>query len=106
MKPNGEDVPKKIVPTAMIYTMGAMKEMTEEIGYPLILGEDERFLEQLFGYSETLCTYNSYQFSDYSRYDVMEGVGERRAKYRDEQLPKDMEAAYSLGKRLAEKAGT
>ena len=94
----------RTVPTAMIYTMGAMKEMTEEIGYPLILGENEKFLEQLFGYSESLCTYNSYQFSEYARYDVMEGVEERRAKYREEQLPKDLEAAYSLGKRLVEKA--
>ena len=103
--PAGEDEPKRLVPTAMIYTMGAMKEMTEEVGYPLILGENERFLKQLFGYSETLCTYNSYQFGDYARYDVMEGVEERRAKYRDEQLPKDLEAAYALGKRLVEKAG-
>ena len=50
-----------------------------------------------------LCSYSAYQFSDYSKYDVMEGVQEHRAKYRDEQLPKDLEAAYQLGKRLVEK---
>lgn len=35
----------------------------------------------------------------------MEGTQERRAKYRDEQLPKDLQAAYALGKRIVEKAG-
>lgn len=39
-----------------------------------------------------------------SYYDVMEGTQEYRAKYREEQLPKDLEAAYGLGKRLVEKA--
>lgn len=34
----------------------------------------------------------------------MEGTQERRAKYRDEQFPKDLEATYELGKRLVEKA--
>ena len=59
----------------------------------------------LFGYEFTGCRScfackiknsknSSYQFSDYSRYDVMEGTQEHRAKYRDEQLPKDLEAAH------------
>ena len=60
--------------------------------------------ETLFGYTETLCTYQSYQFSDYSRYDVMDGTQQARAKYRDEQLPEDLMSAYEIGKRLVEKA--
>lgn len=96
----------RTVPTAMIYTMGVPDaQRAAECHYPEIFGENERFLHNLFGYAETLCSYSSYQFSDYSRYDVMEGTQERRAKYRDEQLPKDLQAAYALGKRLVEKAG-
>ena len=95
----------KFVPTAMIYTMGVPGEEMAATGhYPEIFGQNARFLESLFGYTETLCSYSSYQFSDYSRYDVMEGTQEYRAKYREEQLPKDLEAAYELGKRLVEKA--
>lgn len=95
----------KFVPTAMIYTMGVPTEQMAVDGhYPEIFGENERFLRNLFGYAETLCSYNGYQFSDYSKYDVMEGTQERRAKYRDEQLPKDLEMAYELGKRLTEMA--
>ena len=95
----------RFVPTAMIYTMGVPAEqMAKDWHYPEIFGQNARFLEQLFGYTETLCSYSSYQFSDYSKYDVSEGTQEHRAKYRDEQLPKDLEAAYELGKRLVEKA--
>lgn len=94
----------KFVPTAMIYTMGAPKQMTIDNHYSEVFGENARFLETLFGYTETLCTYQSYQFSDYSRYDVMDGTQQARAKYRDEQLPIDLENAYQLGKRLTEMA--
>ena len=94
----------KFVPTAMIYTMGAPKQMTIDNHYPEVFGENARFLETLFGYTETLCTYQSYQFNDYSRYDVMDGTQQARAKYRDEQLPIDLENAYQLGKRLTETA--
>ena len=95
----------KFVPTAMIYTMGVpSKQWAADCHYPEIFGENERFLKKLFGYSEALWTYNAYQFSDYSRYDILEGTEERRAKYRDEQFPKDLEAAYKLGQRLVEMA--
>ena len=95
----------KFVPTAMIYTMGVPNEQMAIDGhYPEIFGENARFLEKLFGYTETLCSYSAYQFTDYSRYDVMPGTQEHRAKYRDEQLPKDLQNAYELGKRLVGKA--
>lgn len=91
----------KTIPNAMIYTMGS----TEEAGaaYEHFIEENKKFLQMLFGDSEVLCTYDTYMMNDYSRYDMMEGVEERRAKQRDEQFPKDLEAAYELGKRLVEK---
>ena len=95
----------KYVPTAMIYTMGVPTiQMAIDGHYPEIFGENARFLEQLFGYTETLCSYSSYQFGDYSRYDVIEGTQEHRAKYREEQFPIDLQKAYELGKRLTEMA--
>lgn len=91
----------KTIPNAMIYTMGS----TEEAGaaYEHFIEENKKFLQMLFGDSEVLCTYDTYMMNDYSRYDMMEGVEERRAKQRDKQFPKDLEAAYELGKRLVEK---
>ena len=95
---------KRTIPTAMIYTMGTTESLFESEQYPIILGPNEKFLNNLFGYCESLCTLNSYQFSDYSKYDVAEFVEPMRAKYRDEVFPKDLEKAYELGKRLVEKA--
>ena len=58
----------------------------------------------LFGYCETLCAYNTYQFSDYSRYDVPMFSEADKAKQRDEQFPKALQNACELGKRLVVKA--
>ena len=94
----------KQVPTAMIYTMGCPEQMMIDCHYPEFFGETQRFLEMLFGYSETLYTIHAYQFDDYSKYDVAEGVEAVRAKYREEQYPNDLQNAYALGQRLVEKA--
>ena len=92
--------------TAMIYTMGYPdEEGIKDFGYPEVFRENSRFLEQLFGSCETLYAYNTYQFADYSRYDVMEGIEPMKAKWRDEHFPEDLQKAYELGRRLAEKAG-
>lgn len=94
----------KTIPTAMIYTMGCTEDTMKECHYPEILGENSKFLEMLFGYTETVCSYNTYQFDDYSKYDVAEYVKSSRSRQRDEQFPKDLQIAYKLGKRLVQKA--
>ena len=98
------EVLNRTIPTAMIYTMGAPENLIEARHYPVVLGENSAFLETLFGYCETLCTINTWQFNDYSRYDMAEGVEAMKAKHRKEQFPKDLQNAYKLGKRLGEKA--
>lgn len=92
----------KTIPNAMIYTMGG----TEEAGaaYDPMIEENRKFLQMLYGYSEALCSYDTYMMNDYSRYDIMPGTEERRAKQRDEQFPVDLQNAYELGARLVQKA--
>lgn len=92
----------RTVPTAMIYTTGDTEEGAEV--FKPALDVNRQFLEKIYGYTETLFSYHTYQFRDYSKYDVMEGVEESRQKQRDEQFPKDLENAYKLGKRLVKKA--
>ena len=85
----------------MIYTMGYPdEEGIKDFGYLTMFHETERFMRQLFGYSETLYAYNTYQFADYSRYDVAEGIEPMKAKWREERFPEDLRKAYELGKRL------
>ena len=94
----------RTIPTGMIYTMGCPEEMIADCHYPEMFAETDKFLNMLFGYGETIYTYNAYQFDDYSKYDVAEYVESFRAKYRDEKYPKDLHNAYELGQRLVQRA--
>lgn len=94
----------KTIPTGMIYTMSCPEYMIAECHYPEMFAEIDKFLNTLFGYGETVYSYNAYQFGNYSKYDVAEGVEPMRAKYRKEQWPNDLQNAYELGARLVQKA--
>ncbi len=93
----------KVIPTAMIFTMNCPEDYMKQIGYPPILEENAKSLADIFGYSETLYACNTYQFSDYSRYDFNLFSEEDKRKHRDEHFPIDLQNAYELGKRLVEK---
>lgn len=95
---------KKTIPTAMIYTMNCPEGLAAQINYPTILGANAQALQMLFGYSETLCAYDTYQFGDYSRYDVTMFNEADKAKHRDERFPQDLEKARELGARLVARA--
>lgn len=55
-------------------------------------------------YAEVLYVNNTYQFSDYIRYDINMFPEEMKRKQRDEHFPLDLQNAYDLGKRLTEMA--
>ena len=63
-------------------------------------------LERLGGKVEVYAAYDTYQFSDYSKYHtgVFDEVHKR--KVREEQFPKDLEAAYEIGRRLTSLSGS
>ena len=50
---------------------------------------------------EILYACNTYQFSDYEKYESSMFSKSEKAAYRAEQFPKDLEAAFEMGKRLA-----
>ena len=95
---------KKTIPTAMIYTMNCPDWFMEKAQYPTLLSINSKELERTFGYSEALYSCDTYQFSDYSRYDVNMFKEEDKARHRDGPFPKDLQSARELGKRLAEMA--
>lgn len=94
----------KVIPTAMIFTMNYPEDYMREIGYPAILDENAKCLEDIFGYSETLYVCNTYQFNNYARYDFNLFSEEDKRKYRDKHFDIDLQNAYELGKRLVNKA--
>jgi hypothetical protein len=58
----------------------------------------------VFGPTEILCSYDTYQFSNYERYDAATFSEAHKAEVRDNQFPIDLEKAYELGKRLVKDA--
>ena len=91
--------PKKIG-TAFIYTMGIPENMMKEVGYEQHFANTERFLTRIFGSSETLLSFDTYQFEDYSQYVATRFNPKEKLKRRQEIFPKDCQKAFELGMRL------
>ena len=94
----------KVIETANIFTMNCPREMMERFDYPTLLESNTKTLEAVFGASETLYACNTYQFSDYSRYDMTLFTEEEKRAYRDAHFADDLAAARALGKRLVGQA--
>ena len=90
------------IKTAMIYTMGATEEESAERGQEHAFYMNRHCLRRVFGYTEELVVYDTYQHADYSKYYTFPGVVERKTKRREVQFPRDLRAAYELGMRFAE----
>lgn len=95
----------KTMPCGVIYTMNVPPEYYEKFHYATILEPVRRQMQSFFGYCEQLNAMNTWQFyPDYSKYDAAAVDMEQKQWYRDNQWPKDLQAAYELGKRLIEQA--
>ena len=93
----------KVVPCALIYTMNARKEQIESRNGLEILKNNENALRGIFGYCESFYSFDTCQFKDYEPYTVNIFNPIHKQKQWDEQLPKDLQNAYELGKRLVRK---
>lgn len=91
----------RTLPTAMIFTMNATEEQFKQHHYDVVLGDNEMSLRAVFGYCETLYAFDTFQYTDYAKYDCDLFDPVHKAKVRDEQFPKDLKKAYELGKKLA-----
>lgn len=89
------------IPVGLIFTMNCPESVAEQFGYPVLLGANEMYLKMIYGYCETLNSYDTYQFDDYSKYDcdVFDEAHKRQMK--ETQFPEDMQKAFDLGKRFA-----
>ena len=87
--------------TGYIYTMNITKEQLEGSGYELLFKTYEYYLKTIFGSSESLFSFDTYQFKDYSkivneRFDPI-----KKAKTRRDIFPLDMQDAFDMGVRFA-----
>ena len=94
----------KRLQTGLIYTMNCPPEFYEKMHYDTILTPDRDSMEMMFGSCEVVMALNTWQFPDYSKFDTTAFDMVSKQFARDNQWPKDLHAAYDLGKRLVEKA--
>jgi multimeric flavodoxin WrbA len=97
--PRGSLLSRK-VRTAFIYTLGATKELAKERHFDKHIAATERLMQMILGSSETLCSYDTYQFEDYSKVYAPCFDPEQKAKVRAEVFPIDCKKAFSMGARL------
>ena len=71
-----------------------------------MLEANTQTLAAVFGASETLYACNTYQFADYSRYDMTLFNEEEKRTHRDTHFATDLDNARALGRRLVERART
>ena len=95
----------KKMKTALIYTMNNTKERYDLVNYGTILAPDQQYMQLMFGSCEVLNAHNTWQFyPDYSKYDTSAVDLDEKQWFRKNQWPKDLQAAYELGKRMVQKA--
>ena len=100
------DPPQSLFPrkirTAFIATMGAPEERAKEFGFVRHVASTEMLLKMIFGACETLCSFDTYQFQDYSKMAAERFDPAAKARRRAEVFPKDCEGAFKMGARLVE----
>ena len=96
--------PKTLYPRkigiGMIYTMNCPEEFAPKVGYDKLFSSNEHIMNMVLGKTESLMSYDTYQFDDYSKV-VADGIDEaKKRKRREEVFPVDCENAFNLGAKL------
>jgi multimeric flavodoxin WrbA len=100
------DPPQSLFPgkikAGFIYTMNTPEEQMQERGYVQLFKLHEMLLQLIFGSSEHMCSFDTYQFDDYSKVISTRFDPKKKAQRRKEIFPKDCEKAFQMGARFAE----
>ncbi|BCG59767.1 flavodoxin family protein [Paenibacillus sp. URB8-2] len=87
--------------SGFIYTMNVTEERMQEMNYESVFQSNRNLLQILGGDSEILLSCDTYQFTDYSKYEASKFDAVQKARVREEQFPVDCRKAFELGARLA-----
>lgn len=97
--------PRKI-PTAWIYTMNIPESMVKDMRLERVFEFNKYILEMLIGPCESLISFDTLQFEDYSKYVSGMFDAEAKRKRHEEVFPQDCRKAYEMGARLVQMAAT
>lgn len=99
-----ESLAPKRMPVGFIYTMNVPKDAFKQVGYDKILSNNSIFLERAFRKPYELCVFDTYQFSDYSKYKSDRFDEKHKREVRETRFPKDLNEAFELGSKIARDA--
>lgn len=89
------------VNAGFIYTMNAPLPYYEQTLRPYLTNVENLFQMGLHGAIDRIASCDTLQVNDYSKYDMAYFSEEAKRAHRDEQFPKDLEAAFALGAKLS-----
>ena len=96
---------RKKIKTGLIYTMNVTEEEMKKRSYDRHLGIGETVMETLFGTSEALFSFDTYQFNDYSKMVADRFDADKKARRRKEIFPIDCKKAFDMGAGLVKRNG-
>jgi multimeric flavodoxin WrbA len=88
--------------TAFIYTMNVSEQQMKDFHYTVHTSLNENVLTRTFGHAESLFSFETLQFEDYSKVVFSYFDPEERKERRKTVFPQDCMRAFDLGARLAE----
>lgn len=93
--------PKKFN-VSFVFTMNVPVQVMLDYGYTDYLEKTLRFPKLVFGSEKTEVLYvnDTFQFSDYSKYESSMFDSTHKAEMREKQFPQDLKKAFELGKNL------
>ncbi|GHV11970.1 flavodoxin [Spirochaetia bacterium] len=89
------------VPTLLLYTMNVSEAVMESVGYTEKFKFYEDRFNHLIGPAKTLVSTETWQTTDYSKYEMTMFDGDARRIRRDEVFPQDKRKAFEIGAGLA-----
>ena len=91
------------VNVGVIFTMNAPQAFYQ-LQYKRKLTEQANAFRSLNSKVETLCSFDTLQVSDYSRYSMASFNAEHKKAHHEKQFPLDLEKARQLGRELVQQA--
>lgn len=88
------------VNVGVIFTMNAPQAFYQ-LQYRKKLSEQVNAFRSLNGKVQTLCSFDTLQVKDYSKFNMASFDAEHKKAHHEKQLPQDLEKARQMGKELA-----
>jgi multimeric flavodoxin WrbA len=99
------DSPQSLFPKKLsggfIYTMNCPEKQLKASGFESHFRFNENIMRRVFGSAESLMSFDTFQFDDYSKVVAPRFDPEQKAKRRKEVFPVDCQKAFDMGVRFA-----